>query len=258
MDTEFDVTAPEWAEAPPWLSARLALITEAGSHAYGLNTPESDLDLRGIALEPIDHVVGFTKKFEQYQKHTDAVDVCVFGLVKFCALAAQCNPNVLELLFVRDESVRHRTLVYDELRRYRGLFLSQKARHTFRGYAMSQLKKIRFKAEHGSTGKRKAVIEEFGWDVKHGMHLVRLMRMGEELLRDGVLNVWRDDREELLAVRSGQWPLEDVIAWAEAKDIELKDMPSSLPWGPPLEEIDRLCRNLLLASWRINLRVSDG
>jgi hypothetical protein len=51
---------------------------------------------------------------------------------------------------------------------------------------------------------QRAVLEaQFGYDTKHGMHLVRLIRMCRELLETGKVNVKRHDREELLAIRAG-------------------------------------------------------
>ena len=240
---------PYFETAPPWLRGRTIFLCKAGSHSYGLNTPESDLDLKGVCMEPIEAVVGFAERFEQFQRHDPEADVTIFGLLKFAKLAIQCNPNIIEGLFVRPEDVLLSTPIYEELRAYRKMFISEKARHTFRGYAMSQLKKIQRKHEYGTTGKRQHVIDKFGYDTKHAMHLVRLMRMGGEILRTGEVNVWRKDREDLLAVRRGEWSLDELVAWAEAEDKVLADLSTELPWGPPIKEVDALCRSLLLKSW---------
>lgn len=58
----------------------------------------------------------------------------------------------------------------------------------------------------------------FGYDTKHGMHLVRLMRMAEEILTEGKVLVKRPDAKELLDIRNGSWSYEKMIAWAEEKD----------------------------------------
>lgn len=71
--------------------------------------------------------------------------------------------------------------------------------------------------------KRHALEESFGYDTKHGMHLVRLMRMGEELLTEGRLLVRRPDAEELLAIRNGAWSYEKLISWAEEKDDYIRN-----------------------------------
>lgn len=150
--------------SPKWLKENIIVISEGGSHSYGLATETSDLDLRGIAIEPKSHVLGFSQNFEQFQYVSDDVDVTIFGLRKFCKLASACNPNVLELLFVEPHSIKFETGYYNLLRENRQLFLSQKAKDTFLGYAISQLHKIRLKSEVGKTGKRVELIEKFGFD----------------------------------------------------------------------------------------------
>lgn len=65
---------------------------------------------------------------------------------------------------------------------------------------------------------RHAMEEEFGYDTKHAMHIVRLMRMGEEILTTGKVNVFREDAQELLDVRNGKWTYEELLSWAEEKD----------------------------------------
>jgi len=52
---------------------------------------------------------------------------------------------------------------------------------------------------------RGALEEQFGYDSKHAMHLVRLLRMGIEALRDGEILVKRHDAQELLDIRNGAW-----------------------------------------------------
>lgn len=138
----------------------------AGSHAYGTNTPESDLDVKGWAIPPTDILLSYVNNFEQndtkepLQKHpfrrylesyltankvvcqADPVDSTIYNLKKFFALAADCNPNIIDLLFTKDSEVIWSDFYGDELREAAPLFLSQRARYSFTGYAMSQLKRI--------------------------------------------------------------------------------------------------------------------
>ncbi len=65
---------------------------------------------------------------------------------------------------------------------------------------------------------RSELEEKHGYDTKHAMHLVRLLRMGEEILSEGVVRVKRPDAEELLAIRNGAWTYEELVEWAEEKD----------------------------------------
>lgn len=52
---------------------------------------------------------------------------------------------------------------------------------------------------------------DHGYDTKHAVHLVRLLRMGHEILTRGEVLVERPDREELMAIRQGEWTFEQVV-----------------------------------------------
>lgn len=140
----------------PWLRERTIFLSKHGSHAYGTNLPTSDVDLKGICIPPKDYYIGNLKRFEQADKQGD-IDYVIFGINKFFKLAADCNPNIIELLFT-DESAwitphggkfwnRYDADSGDltpwaKIHECRDLFVSQKAQHTFSGYAVSQLHRI--------------------------------------------------------------------------------------------------------------------
>jgi len=87
---------------------------------------------------------------------------------------------------------------------------------------------------------RAALENEFGFDLKHGMHLVRLYRMCSDLLRDGVYRVKRPDAEELLAIRNGAWTYDELIQYAEDQDKILNDLyeTSSLRKEPERKKVN--------------------
>lgn len=93
--------------------------------------------------------------------------------------------------------------------------------------------------------KRAALEEKFKYDPKHAMHLVRLMRMGAEILRDGKVNVDRTgiDAEELQEIRNGAWPFERLESYATEQDELLRGLrqASELPNTPNGKVINRTC-----------------
>ncbi len=115
--------------------------TIAGSQLYGTSTPTSDVDIRGVCHMPPEALIGL-QGFEQYQDEKN--DTSIFGLNKFCTLAAQCNPNIVEILFapIEGPTCLGVTETWLELKEIRSAFISRKARHTFSGYAYSQLERI--------------------------------------------------------------------------------------------------------------------
>ena len=115
-------------------------LTLTGSRVYGTSTPESDYDYRGVAIPPKRYFFGCSSRFNQAEMPED--DSVVYDIRKFLSLAIDNNPNIIELLYIPTKFWRTSTYYWDDLVGARKLFLSQKAYHTFRGYATSQLKRI--------------------------------------------------------------------------------------------------------------------
>lgn len=99
---------------------------------------------------------------------------------------------------------------------------------------------------------KRAVLEEkYGYDTKHATHLVRLLRMGAEIMETGDVHVWRGgiDAEELCHIRAGGWPYEKLVEWAEQKQKELneryKTAQGIVPNKPDIHAIDELCVRIL-------------
>jgi len=96
---------------------------------------------------------------------------------------------------------------------------------------------------------RAALEATYGYDTKHASHLIRLLRMGVEVVTTGELHVWRGDRDadELLAIRGGAWTYERLLEEAQTAQQTLRSAPSVLPPRPPREAINELAVRLSLA-----------
>jgi predicted nucleotidyltransferase len=389
-----------------WLHGRTIFLTRHGSHAYGTNTPTSDEDFKGLAVPPLKYFYGFLENFEQaeFKHQVDGLDMVVYDIRKFFKLATECNPSIIEVLFTDPSAHVVLTPVGQFLLDARDHFISRKAKHTFSGYAVSQLKKIKThyrwlsdppriqptREQFGlpertvipadqlqaaqsmirkqietwnvpidelddaariavqerfvealaliETGYRaqvvaaleieaqnvgyayedgahaagaeygmKAAIEivrgmpganlertagnllgfsdnflelldkerhyktkmeewrsyqnwlatrnparselerKYGYDTKHGMHLVRLVRMGEEILQGKGVIVKRPDAAELLEIRGGSWKYEILLEWAEKKlrDLDALYETSTIRKAPDRVLLNRLCYNLV-------------
>jgi predicted nucleotidyltransferase len=115
--------------------------TIVGSQAYGLNTPESDIDIRGVMIPGKEFFLGL-KKFEQFTGFPGE-DRTTYDFRKALRLMGDGNPNMLDLLFVPDRCVQITTPYWERIRENRHLFVSLKCKFTFSGYAISQLNRIR-------------------------------------------------------------------------------------------------------------------
>ncbi len=113
----------------------------AGSHLYGTNTDLSDTDIRGVFIPTKEYFFGMNKSVEQYEDKKN--DIVYYDIRKFLSLASDCNPNIIELLFVPPKNISCMTNIWVMIEENKHLFLSTRARWTFSGYAMSQLHRIR-------------------------------------------------------------------------------------------------------------------
>ena len=315
----------------------------AGSHAYGTALPSSDVDYRGVfCADPVNILTPFFPVREAEDVNEE--DTKFYELAHFMKLCLDCNPNIVETLWVADEDVVFRTPAYDLLRENRHKLLSSKIAFTTSGYALSQLKRIkghnkwitnpqpvmppkpyqflsvvqwfgqeknlkvdllqvledhrlvpysgntfgvyhwdgsRLWDSHGNLNDefdgsrenldaplmvvkwnkeeyklakekhmqywnwkknrnetRSELEEQFGYDTKHAMHLVRLLRMGLEALVAGHLLVKRPDAEELLSIRNGAWTYNMVVQYAERVDKEVREVwynKTKLPKKPDVK-----------------------
>lgn len=113
----------------------------AGSQLYGTDTPESDLDTRGVCLPPLWVLVDPFENFN-VKDSFDGEDKVIYDLGKFMSLSKDMNPNVVELLFVPDNKKVFTSPTWEHIVENKHLFLSKKAKYTFTGYAFSQLKAL--------------------------------------------------------------------------------------------------------------------
>ena len=120
--------------------SEVGTIAYGGSHAYGLATQDSDVDLRGFAL-PTAHDILMMKDFEQVDT-MDGVDATIYSFRKVLGLLKACNPNVVELLGLKEEHILVDSDVFKTIRNNPQWFVSRKCAATFGGYATAQLRRI--------------------------------------------------------------------------------------------------------------------
>ena len=121
------------------LGNNIILLTLGGSYAYGLENENSDLDIRGIAIENKNEIIGL-KNFEQFIN--EETDTTIYGLRKLISLILNCNPNTIEMLGTKPEHLFICTKYGKILRDNIDLFLSKKAIGSFGGYANQQLRRL--------------------------------------------------------------------------------------------------------------------
>lgn len=330
----------------------------AGSHAYGTNIASSDIDFRGVFVaDPINLRTPFYTVKEVDDKTEE--DTKFYELSQFMRLALDCNPNVIETLWVDPKDVVITSPGYELMYAARHELVSSKIAFTTTGYALAQLKRIKghnkwinqpqpeaapqpvdfvslvhnftpdqvfklnlrdisedyrlvpfsgdtygvfemagyrpFNPDTGSLNtdyegdshklgtpdyvvkfnrevyvnakethshywewkknrnqKRSALEEQFGYDTKHAMHLVRLLRMGAEVLQTGELNVFRPDAAELLSIRNGAWSYDKIVKYAEDMNewvLKVLYPATALPKKPNIARAAQLMMDVQDAMW---------
>jgi predicted nucleotidyltransferase len=94
---------------------------------------------------------------------------------------------------------------------------------------------------------RAALEQRHGYDTKHAMHLIRLMRMGLEVLQQGDLLVRRPDAHQLNAIRDGAWSYGELLDQAEdlQQQMESAVKRCALPADIDHEFVDQLAFELM-------------
>lgn len=364
-----------------WLVPNTIYVTLHGSQAYGLNNELSDVDVKGIVVPPREVENNLFHRFEQAENDKALEDSLshlknpknpkfesvLYSLKKFMVLAANVNPNIIELLWTDEKDHFISRSPMDELMANRNLFLSSKAKFTFAGYAYAQAKKIERhrkwivrgeietpkRSDFGLPEERPRQMDEIfglikseverwnfsqypldpmqrdelksdvwelcfnvakvdvnegnwpsiyeagvierlskeynlkeevvdvlqkermykkevdaykswlnwkknrnparhelevksGYDTKHASHLVRLMRMGMEILGEHKVIVKRPDRDEILAIKNGAWSYDQVMEFAESsqKNLDIMYKTTTLPRSVDFEKVNVLYHRL--------------
>lgn len=237
------------------------LTAYRGSHSHGTFVPSTDensiddIDLMSIVIPPKTYYFGLDTFGSRDTKEIKdgPWDIVAYEIRKFVRLLMKGNPNVISILWLRDEDYLTLTPQGKLLVDNRRLFNSQAAYHSFLGYAHAQLYKMTHLAFKGYMGdKRKRLVEKFGYDCKNAAHLIRLMRMCNEFLINHEFQVYRHDAKELIDIKTGKWSLHQVQKEADhlfkfGEEL-FKKHGHHLP-----EEVDKQKVNdLLLEVFRVN------
>mgnify|MGYP001579929995 CR=1 FL=1 len=365
-----------------WLLDSICFLTISGSQSYGFDTENSDFDCKGFCLPPKSIREHLFNHFDQAINNKEIenrwgylrnpknpkFESTVYSLQKFFQLAAQCNPNVIELLWVDNNDILQINKIGQKTIENREIFLSTKIKWTFQGYSFAQFAKIERhrkwiikgelkkpeRKDYGLQDKslkvygeieriikreiedwnlskfsldeldRSAIkdtlweiifrtsnnkitwdnwpekyeqaaltkfLEEFnvskeitdliiretkykndlreyqnwmGWkekrnldrknlekdflyDTKHATHLIRLNRMGREILEGKGVITKRPDAQELLEIRNGKWTYEELEKQFNESNIKMDELYkiTKLPRSVNYEKINDLYQELL-------------
>jgi predicted nucleotidyltransferase len=305
----------------------LMILTLGGSYAYGLNNENSDIDIRGVAHNSYYDLLTMNNTDKPFVE--TKTDTTIYYFKQIINLLLNCNPNVLEIFGTREEDIFVLSNEGKILRDNINLFLSQRAIHSFCGYATAQLRRLQnalARDSYPQKEKEKHILDSInhqrehiernyhcfdGKDInlfldksnktdfdeeiflnlnlkhyplrdllsilsewknvikdydslnhrnnkkddihlnKHVMHIIRLMRMGKEILEGkGVITNRAHEHEFMMALRNGDYVINkdnnkdyseifNMIDKAE-KDLKFSIKHTELPLKPDENKINEL------------------
>jgi predicted nucleotidyltransferase len=221
-----------------------------GSQLYGTSDEYSDVDRRGIAIPPMDIMLGILSNFEQKDgwegKFEDRV---IYNIRKFFDMCLKNNPTILEFLFVPQEQwltpkgiVRH-THPWMKIVEKRDIFISKKVRHTFAGYAHSQLGRIkRHRAYLLNPPDHKPTREEFGLLPNPTIpyeHLSAILTLPLDYIQDEVKETALNEAR----YRTAKKDWDDYAEWEKGRNPRRAELEKKFGFDCYAEETEFLTEN---------------
>lgn len=245
-----DSDSYDFLRTNPHLGKHLMFLTIGGSHAYGTNVEGSDVDIRGVALNSREDLLGLGE-FEHYVDTT--TDTTVFSFNKAAKLLCSGNPNMLEQLGNTDERVIDYHPTASLLMENKNLFLSKNAIYSFGGFAGKLIKEADDKWQaylyevevSGANSNVKPCIpcgeKRFNKTV---MNAIRLYHMLFDILEKGEINTYRGaEHDILMQIRNGDYDYDElrnhVIPVYEAR-LRADKKESELPEHVNMKAINEL------------------
>ena len=222
-----------------------------GSELHGAKVGETDdTDIYGVYLEDPIAALGLDSQLhfiwstagDERRNGPDDVDVTLYSLRKWAAMAAKGNATALHFLFAEPQDVD--PTAWKKIQAKRDVFLARSSAKQFLGFADDQFKRLTGEKGSGKKGQRPEYIGKFGYDTKAAMHGLRLLYECLELMRHRYITLPRPEKHLLIEVRSGKWTLEKVLEHAKKLVAEVV---ASVASSPLPEKVDRAAISRLVA-----------
>lgn len=203
------------------LGKNVILLGLGGSRSYGVEKEDgtSDFDVRGVALNSKSEIL-LGRDFEQVVETN--TDTTIYSFNKIIKLLSESNPNVIEMLGLKDEHYFYLHPLGKELLENKKMFLSQQCIPKFVAYANSQLRRMESKAASVAGQKQR---EE---------HILKSIQCAEYVFKDkyfpyndGSIRLYTDvshqedyESEVFMDLNLSHYPLRDWTSmWNEMKAI---------------------------------------
>ncbi|MEZ6126996.1 MAG: nucleotidyltransferase domain-containing protein [Planctomycetaceae bacterium] len=156
----------------------LLFATISGAHLYGFPSPDSDFDLRGAHLLPLEEIIGLETGSDTIAKsgiHDGLeIDLVTHDARKFFGLMLRKNGYVMEQ--VLSPLIVHTTPEHEELKAIAPSCLTKHHAHHYLGFASTQWKLFQKECPPDSAGPPR---------VKPLLYVYRVLLTGIHLMRTG-------------------------------------------------------------------------
>lgn len=155
-----------------------------GSNLYGLNTPESDIDYRGVFISRDTRYLSGLKKIDSIV--TEKPDSTFYEIVRFFELLRKTNTQALEILFAPDEAFVYMGYAMELIRSCKySLFDSNTLKNSLRGYVFSEIRLATGQRSGQLGSKRKEAVNKYGFSPKNFTQILRLCELGKNFFKTG-------------------------------------------------------------------------
>lgn len=159
-----------------------------GSKSYGLDTAESDNDIRYVFLnEDLGHILGLDK-YEHQSVQNENEDSLGWELRHFFNLLRRGNSQAVEMLF--NSRWTELSPEFEKIKLYKSKLIdSEKLFKCLCGYAHSERRLVNGEKTGVLGAKRRKALDLYGYSYKNLVQFIRLMAAGSQFYRTGVFPV---------------------------------------------------------------------
>ena len=202
-----------------------------GSHLYGLNTPASDIDERGVFVNTEAKYILGLDRFEESRNQVakEQRDIVYKEVSHFMRLLRQANTEALETLFANESAFSLLTEEMITIRRRANSFVdSERLFSCLKGYMQSEFKLALGERKGQIGGKRYAQLQVHGYSPKNVVQLLRLSYVGKKFFQEDVFVVNMKGEpiyEKLMQIKTQPetFSLEKVKEVYAQAEIDLKE-----------------------------------
>ena len=209
---------------------QILIKTIGGSKSYGINTKDSDTDIRGVYLtNKRTEILGLEKIENKISNNIE--DSVLWELVHFFKMLMRGNTQSFEILYSDNPNILSVNEDFSDLvLKNRERFIDTEVFvNSLYGYILGE--KNRCFQYHGVHGdKRKKAIDKYGYSYKNVVQVLRLCQCGIWFLQDGYFSVNVMERDidfahELLEIKTNpeNFSKEEILGKISEKSSEFSE-----------------------------------